>query len=193
MATVYSELDDRLRAFIERQPVFFVGTAPSGSYGHVNVSPKGYADTFAVLGPNRVAYLDLSGSGCETVAHLRDNGRITIMFCAFDGPPKILRLYGTGRVVTGADPEYAGLSARFPDRHPGARSVIVVDLDRVADSCGYSVPRMALAGERDILDLRHAKKGPERLAQDQAVRNRVSIDGLPAFDPPARPAAPAAG
>jgi Pyridoxamine 5'-phosphate oxidase len=185
MGKVYERLDDRLRAFIDQQPLFFVATAPSGPDGHVNVSPKGYADTFAVLGDRRVAYLDLTGSGAETIAHLRDNGRITIMFCAFAGPPKILRLYGRGRVVAAADPEAAALLPRF-GAHPGQRSVVVVDLDRIADSCGYSVPFLddERPRDRDLLDRHNARKSPAALRQYHADRNACSIDGLPALDVP---------
>jgi hypothetical protein len=183
MGKSYPELDERLQAFIGQQPVFFVATAPSGPGGHVNVSPKGYADTFAVLSPQSVAYLDLTGSGCETAAHLRENGRITVMFCAFSGPPKIVRLYGRGRVVAGSDPAFAGLATHFSGHHPGVRSVVVIDLERVADSCGYSVPVLELVGERDILDRSHERKGPRELRGYRARMNGQSIDGLPAFAP----------
>ncbi len=168
MGKVYPELDERLRKFIASQPVFFVATAPcltaDGDGGHVNVSPKGYQDTFAVLGPLRVAYLDLTGSGAETIAHLRQNGRITIMFCSFDRSTKILRLYGRGRVVLPGQREWDELSAHFPSRAGagadgpgGERSIIVVDIDRIADSCGYAVPVMELAEERDVLDRYNAR------------------------------------
>ena len=180
MAKVYERLDGRLADWIAAQPVFFVATAPSGVGGHVNLSPKGYADTFAVLDDRHVAYLDLTGSGAETIAHLRDNGRITIMFCAFDGPPKILRLYGTGRALTEADPGWAELIGRFGD-HPGRRTIVVVELERIADSCGYAVPRLARVGERDLLDSSNGRKTPADLAAYQAERNAASIDGLPAL------------
>src|SRR5713101_6617934 len=160
---VYPELDERLTEFIRSQPVFFVATAPclsaSGEGGHVNLSPKGYRDTFAVLDPLTVAYLDLTGSGAETIAHLRQNGRITIMFCSFTRTPKILRLYGTGRGVLPADPDWAGLAAHF-GADPGSgtgtdrgnqRAIIVVRVDRSADSCGYAVPGMDMTSERDLL------------------------------------------
>ena len=191
MGKVYPELDERLREFIARQPVFFVATAPcltaAGDGGHVNVSPKGYRDTFAVLGPRQVAYLDLTGSGAETIAHLRQNGRITIMFCSFGRQPKILRLYGSGRAVLPGDPDWAAVSAPFPagsglgtscdDR----RAVIVADLDRIADSCGYAVPLMELREERDVLARSSERKGPAALATYRQERNAVSIDGLPAL------------
>jgi hypothetical protein len=178
---VLDAIDDRLRAFLAAQPVFFVATAPTQG-GHVNVSPKGYADTFAVLGPRTVAYLDLTGSGVETVAHLRENGRVTLMFCSFGDAPRIVRLYGTGRVVVAGDAGWADLSGRFA-AHAGARAVVVVELTRIADSCGYAVPRMQLVGERDVLERSHVKRGPDGLQTYRAERNATSIDGLPGLEP----------
>lgn len=180
MGKVYEGIDEKLRTWIAKQSVFFVGTAPLSDEGHVNVSPKGMAGTFAVLGPARVAYLDYFGSGAETVAHLRENGRIVIMFCAFEGPPKIVRLHGRGRVVLPAAAEFAALRAEFPkDRTHAQRSIIVVDVDRVADSCGYSVPRLDFVADRDILDLRQLKKPTAYYEEYWDVRNAASIDGLP--------------
>jgi hypothetical protein len=169
-------LDDGLTGWIERQHVFFVATAPSGAEGHVNVSPKGY-DSFRVIDPLTVAYLDLTGSGVETIAHLRDNGRITLMFCAFEGPPQIVRLQGRGVVLVPGDPGFEALAARFEDL-PGARAVIRVDLDRVSDSCGYSVPFMDYAGERPTLLQWAARKSPDDLDDYHRVKNAESIDGL---------------
>jgi len=166
----------RLRTWIEAQPMFFVGTAP-GEGGHVNVSPKGL-DTFTVVDEHTVVYLDLTGSGVETIAHVRDNARITIMFCAFEGAPQIVRLQGRGRVVALTDPEAAPYLARFPD-YPGARAVIVIELDRVATSCGYGVPLMRYEGERDRLVRWADAKGDEGIEEYQASKNAVSIDGLP--------------
>src|SRR6478752_5425325 len=134
MGKVYDQIDEKLAAFLGRQHVFFVGTAPNEPDGHLNVSPKGL-DTFRILDPHTVAYLDLTGSGIETVAHLRQNGRITILFCAFEGRPLVLRLHGRGRTVEPGDSEWGELVALFPD-YPGARTVIVVDVERIADSCG---------------------------------------------------------
>lgn len=180
MGKVYDGIDEKLRAWIDKQPVFFVGTAPLRGDGHVNVSPKGMAGTFAVLGPLRVGYLDYFGSGAETVAHLRENGRIVIMFCAFTGPPKIVRLHGRGRVMLPTDAEFAGLRAQFAkERTHAQRSIIVVELDRVADSCGYSVPHMDFVADRDILDLRQTKKSTEYYDEYWDVKNAASIDGLP--------------
>jgi hypothetical protein len=187
MGKVYPKLDERLRKFIASQPVFFVATAPSAGSGHVNVSPKGYRDTFAVLGPTTVAYLDLTGSGAETISHLRQNGRITIMFCSFGHTTKILRLYGTGRVVPAGSPEFAPLASCFPSAGLGSnpaarRAVIVVEVDRIADSCGYAVPVMELSEERDVLDRWAGKQSAASLADYRAERNAVSIDGLPGID-----------
>jgi hypothetical protein len=176
----YDRLDERLRGWIAAQHMFFVATAPSGPGGHVNLSPKGHADTFAILDGRTVAYLDLTGSGAETAAHLRDNGRITLMFCAFSGPPRILRLYGRGRVVVAGDDRWEQLAARFPARR-GARAVVVVEVERIADSCGYAVPLYDDAGQRDLLGQWAAGKDDAALAAYRAQRNRQSIDDLPAL------------
>jgi hypothetical protein len=181
MGKVYTGLDQRLTQFILAQPVFFVATAPSGDGGHVNVSPKGYRGTFAILGPARVAYLDLTGSGAETIAHLRQNGRITIMFCSFTRTPKVLRLQGTGRVVLPGQPDWPGLAAHFAATGPGGRAIIVAELDRIADSCGYSVPMMELREERDVLTQWTSRKSAGQLEDYRAEKNAVSIDGLPAI------------
>src|SRR5689334_13784285 len=150
MGKLYDGVSPELQTFLERQPVFFVATAPLSGDGHVNVSPKGIDGTFVVLGPRRVAYLDLTGSGVETIAHVRENARITLMFCAFDGPARIVRLSGRAVIVARDDPGFFELASQFADV-PGARAVVTVDLDRVADSCGYGVPRMTLVGQRDRL------------------------------------------
>ena len=183
MGKIYDGIDGRLREFIADQAMFFVATAPTGPDGHVNVSPKGMTGTFAVLGPQRVAYLDYHGSGAETIAHLRQNGRITLMFCSFEGPPKIVRLHGTGRAVPIDDPACAGLLAGFaapPDTH-GVRSVIDVDVRRVSDSCGYAVPLMSYEGDRDLLIRWNERKTADDLAESRQTRNEASIDGLPVF------------
>src|SRR3954447_6244423 len=163
MSKVYEGISAQLQAFLERQPMFFVATAPLAPDGHVNVSPKGLDGTFAVLAPHRVAYLDLTGSGIETVAHVRENARITLMFCAFDGPARIVRLSGRGIVVTCDEPDFAEHATPF-DTYPGARAVITVELDRVADSCGYGVPRMALLEQRQRLVTNLEAKGVAGLA-----------------------------
>jgi predicted pyridoxine 5'-phosphate oxidase superfamily flavin-nucleotide-binding protein len=185
MGKMHESIDGRLRAFVEKQPMFFVATAPSGPDGHVNVSPKGIPGSFVVLDERTVAYVDITASGSETIAHLRDNGRITIMFCAFDGPPNIVRLHGRGRFVTLYDDGFDDLLARFPAELPeerGTRAVIVVDVDRVSDSCGYGVPLMSYEGERDLLPPYMERKGVEGRADYRRLKNRVSIDGLPGFD-----------
>jgi hypothetical protein len=192
---VYPEFDERLMEFMTRQPIFFVATAPcldsSGNGGHVNVSPKGYRDTFAVLDPRRIAYLDLTGSGAETIAHLRQNGRITLMFCSFDATPKILRIYGTGKVVLPADREWAEVASHFSPAQAGKgtdrgyqRAIIVVAVDRIADSCGYAVPIMEPAQERDLLARWSERKSAEDLAAYREKHNTESIDGLPALHRP---------
>ena len=179
MGRVHDSLDDELTSWVGRQPVFFVATAPSGDDGHVNLSPKGY-DSFRVLSPRRVAYLDLTGSGVETIAHVRQNGRITIMFCAFDGKPRIVRLHGHGTVRRPGDAGFDELATLFPPL-PGVRCVVDIDVTRVSSSCGYAVPRMELVGERDRLIDWAEKRGPEGVAAYQADRNAVSLDGLPAL------------
>jgi hypothetical protein len=186
MSKVHERIDDRLQSFIDAQPIFFVATAPSGSGGHVNVSPKGIEGTFAVLDDHTVAYLDITASGAETIAHLRDNGRITVMFCAFEGPPNIVRLHGRGRVVTLYDDDFTELSRHFKET-PGARAVIVVDIERVSDSCGYGVPRLDYHAERDLLPQHMERKGEAGRQDYRRLKNAVSIDGMPAFDydPPA--------
>jgi hypothetical protein len=179
----YDVIDGRLRDWVEAQHVFFVGTAPLSADGHVNVSPRGLRDTFRVVDDRTVAWLDLTGSGAETIAHLRENGRIVVMFCAFEGPPNIVRLHGRGRVVTPGDDGWAEHVARFPESHAGVRAVIVVDVTRITDSCGFSVPTLAFEGERDLLDRTNERKGEQFLVGYRAKKNAVSIDGLPALAP----------
>jgi len=176
MGRVLDAITDELAAFIAAQRVFFVATAPTHG-GHVNLSPKGL-DTFAVLDPNTVAYLDLTGSGVETIAHVRDNGRVTLMFCAFEGKPNIVRLYGRGEVLPTGEPETDTLLPRFGE-NPGARSVIRVQVDRVATSCGYGVPLLSYEGERDQLTTWADRRGPAGLVEYREEKNVVSIDGLP--------------
>lgn len=179
MGRAFDVITDQMRDFVADQHVFFVATAPSEG-GHVNLSPKGY-DSFRVLAPDRVAYLDLTGSGAETIAHVRDNGRVTFMFCAFSGKPNIVRVQGQGRVVLPDDAEFADLIAQFPPRR-GVRSIIVVDVDRTSTSCGYSVPFMSYDGERERLDEWVAGRTDDEIAEYWATTNVTSIDGLPAID-----------
>ena len=181
MAKVFDAIDPRLAAWIARQRMFFVATAPSGDGGHVNVSPKGPIETLRVLDEHTVAYLDLVGSGAETVAHLHDNGRIVLMLCAFEGPPRIVRLHGRGEVLEADAVEFPDTTA-LPQQH---RTVIRVDVERIADSCGFGVPLMAYEGERPQslawAQSRLAKGGPGALDEYVAEKNAVSIDGLPAL------------
>lgn len=180
MGKVYEAIEGRLADFVRAQPVYFVATAPSGADGHVNVSPKGGLGTLALLGPRSVAYLDYTGSGVETIAHLRDNGRITVMFCAFTGPPKILRLYGRGEPVLTGDPRFTDLLDRFAGASAhGVRSVVLVEVDRIADSCGYGVPFMDYIGERPLLQDWQQRKSPDEMIAYWTDRNAASIDGLP--------------
>lgn len=176
MGKLYDRIEEREAAFITAQRLFFVATAPASTEGHVNLSPKGL-DTFAILGPRTVAYLDLTGSGVETIAHLRENGRITIMFCALEGPPRILRLQGRGEAVLPGDERFADLRSRFGE-YPGVRSVIVVELTRISDSCGFGVPRFVYEGERDQLLEWARSKGDDGLHEYRSQRNAESIDGL---------------
>jgi predicted pyridoxine 5'-phosphate oxidase superfamily flavin-nucleotide-binding protein len=180
MGKIFDSIDDRLQAWIARQRMFFVGTAPSDG-GHVNVSPKGPIETLRVLDDRTLAYLDLVGSGAETIAHLRENGRIVVMLCAFEGGPRIVRLHGTGEVLEGDAIEFPEATA-LPVQH---RSVIRVDVDRIADSCGFGVPLMSYVGERPQSRLwterKLAKGGPSAIDDYIAEKNAVSIDGLPAL------------
>lgn len=174
-------ISDALAEWIGEQRLFFVATAPSDADGHVNVSPKGF-DAFKVLGPDKVAYLDLTGSGIETIAHLRENGRITIMLCAFEGKPKVCRLHGRGTVHPRGTPAFEELVARFPSRS-GTRSVVEVDVERVSTSCGFGVPLMEYRGMRDEMDEWVERKGGEPgMVAYRAKRNAESIDGLPGWD-----------
>jgi len=180
VAKEFSRIDESLREFIGQQAMFFVATAPSDG-GRINLSPKGYRDTFAVLDDHTVAYLDLFGSGVETIAHLRDNGRITIMFCSFSRNSRILRLFGSGRVVRPDDAQFSSLLTRFGAQHAGTRAIVVIDIERIADACGFAVPYYELVGERPVLDAHHTQASDEKFA-GLADRNRRSIDGLPALD-----------
>ncbi len=185
MAKVLPDINDELAAWIAAQPLFFVASAPLSGEGHVNLSPRGL-DSFRVLGPREVAFYDLTGSGNETAAHLAENGRITVMFCAFEGAPRILRLYGRGRVVRPTDTEWDRMRAHFNQALPSARQIVHIEVSRVQTSCGYGVPLLALQGQRDDLINWAEKKGPQGLQQYQRQNNRRSIDGLtaPGIDVP---------
>ena len=177
MGKVLSVIDDPTAKLILAQRVFFVATAPLDAAGHLNLSPKGL-DSFRILGPTEVAYVDLIGSGVETIAHLKENGRIVLMFCKFDGPPNVVRLHGTGRVVEPGATEFTNLAAKFPT-YDSTRAIIVVEVTRVSDSCGYSVPLMQYERDRNQLFAWTAKKGPQGLVAYKREKNRHSIDGLP--------------
>lgn len=189
MGRTYDAIDASMQQWLDQQPMFFVATAPDDPAGHVNLSPKGGAGVFRVLGPHRVAYVDLVGSGVETVAHLQENGRIVVMFCAFAGPPKIVRFHGQGRAVLEDDTEYATLLEKFSlddEQRPLARGVVVVDVTRISDSCGFGVPRMNVVADRDQLlrwsETQQAKNGDAWKARYMAANNLMSIDGLPGYD-----------
>ena len=175
MGRVYDDISLALADWIRRQHVFFVATAPLAVDGHVNVSPKGL-DTLRILDERTVAYLDLTGSGIETVAHVRENGRITLMWCAFEGPPRIVRVSGRGEQVALDDPRV--VEVEFPEFR-GARGVVLVHADRIADSCGYAVPKYRFEGERDRLLEWAADKTDDELIDYRTTKNAVSIDGLP--------------
>jgi hypothetical protein len=187
---VYEGISDVQREWIARQALFFVGTAPLAGDGHVNVSPKGPIGSLRVLDDHTVAYLDVVGSGAETIAHIRENGRVVVMLCAFEGPPRILRLHGRGEIVPATDDRFAAVFEqagfdRFevPESH---RAIILVHVVRVADSCGYGVPLMDYVGERPHQAASSAKRvrvhGPDAYVAYQREHNAASIDGLPAVD-----------
>ncbi len=191
MAKVFERIDEHQRAWIARQPLFFVGSAPLAGDGHVNVSPKGPIGTLKVLDDHTVAYLDVVGSGAETIAHLRENGRVVVMLCAFEGPPRILRLHGRGEVLVPGDEPYADLleSCDFTDpaTAEARRSIVIVHVERIADSCGYGVPLMSYEGERPHFakwaDKQLRVSGPGALQDYQREMNSESLDGLPALEP----------
>jgi hypothetical protein len=185
MGKVYEAIEGKLARWIERQPLFFVGTAPLSGDGHINVSPKGDLRSFRITGPREVVYLDLVGSGAETIAHLRENGRIVIMFCAFAGPPRIVRLHGRGEARLPGEPGFDELLERFDPPEHGLRAVITVKVDRIGDSCGYGVPLMEFQGirpQQDDWTQRMVARGPGALDDYVAEKNARSIDGLPAME-----------
>ena len=190
MARTYEEIDEHLREWIARQPMFFVASAPLAEDGHVNLSPKGPGGSLRVLGPTQVAYLDIVGSGAETIAHLRENGRIVVMFCAFEGPPRIVRLHGRGEVVAPDDTRFRALVEEAAFEEPtipeGRRAIVVVDVTRIGSSCGYGVPLMDYVGERPHQAASSSKRvrvhGPGAYLDYQRENNAASIDGLPAVE-----------
>lgn len=176
MGKLYEEITSDLADWLKQQRLFFVATAPLSAEGLINCSPKGL-DSFRILGPRELAYLDLTGSGVETIAHLRENSRIVFTFCAFDGPPKIVRLHGMGDVVAAETKEFEKLRKHFPE-YPGARAIIRVALVRISDSCGFGVPRYDYAGEREALIRWADSKGADGLRQYREEKNSQSIEGL---------------
>lgn len=182
MAKTYDEIDDRIADFIRAQKMFFVATAPNAADGHVNMSPKGY-DSFRIMGPNEVAYLDLGGSGIETLAHVRENGRITFMFCAFEGRANILRLYGKAEAVSFDEPGFQEKLALFPS-FPKARTIFTARITRIQDSCGWGVPFYDFKGERDQLIRTNAHRSDEEWRERRYASNSKSIDGLPGLVKP---------
>ncbi|HEY2285809.1 MAG TPA: pyridoxamine 5'-phosphate oxidase family protein [Streptosporangiaceae bacterium] len=187
MGKVYQRIDGRLRNFIEQQPVFFVATAPLAGDGHVNLSPKGRSGSLTVLDPQTVAYLDFGGSHAETLAHLRENGRITLMWCAFTGPPSIVRIHGHGEPVFRDDPRWHQLIGRFADADgSGVRAVVQVTAELISDTCGFAVPLMDYQGERTLHADYFGRKTDEQFAAYCAAKphNAVSLDELPALPLP---------
>lgn len=191
MGKTYERIDGRLRTFIEAQPIFFTATAPLSGDGTVNLSPKGLKGSFAVLDELTFAYLDFAGSNAETVAHLRENGRITLMWCAFQGPPNIVRVHGRGEAVLRDDPRFRELLGHFPDIDPsvhGLRAIIVVTAETIRDSCGYAVPFMTYEEDRDLHAKRFAREDDESLSEYFAKRQiATSLDGLPGLPLPLPP------
>lgn len=179
MGQVYPAIDEQLARWMKQQHVFFVATAPIAGEGLINCSPKGL-DTLAILDAQTVAYLDLTGSGVETIAHLQENGRIVLLFCAFENAAKIVRLHGTGTVLRPSHPSFDSLRPSFPDL-PGVRAIIRVAVQRIADSCGYGVPLYDYKEQRPTYRKFAEQVGPERIAAYQAEHNRCSLDGLPAL------------
>jgi hypothetical protein len=190
MGKVFEGIDRHWREWIERQAVFFVGSAPLDGNGHVNVSPKGPIGSLRVLDEQTVAYLDVVGSGAETIAHVRENGRIVVMLCAFEGPPRILRLHGRGEVIEPGDPRFDDLLERAafdePEAPEARRTIVLVHVTRIADSCGYGVPLMEYTGQREHQDKWAAKKiktgGADALRDYERDNNTRSLDGLPALE-----------
>ncbi len=195
MGKVFEGIDESLSGWIAAQALFFVASAPLAAEGHVNVSPKGPMGTLRVLDERTVAYLDMVGSGAETIAHVRENGRLVIMMCAFAGPPRIVRLHGRGEVILADEERFAALAQRCAFEETGVaeaqRSIVLMDVTRVADSCGYGVPLMRLEGVRPHADAWAAKKlrvgGPDALRDYQREHNGASVDGLPAVELPGDP------
>jgi hypothetical protein len=181
VAKVFDTIDKHLKTWIEEQRMWFVATAPLGADGHVNVSPRGH-DSFSVLGSHRVGWVDYTGSGIETIAHIRENGRVCLMFCSFGSRPRIVRLHGRGLVFLPGEEAFTEVAALHPE-HPSTRAVITVEVTRISDSCGWGIPVMDMVGERDLIRAQAEKKGADGMAEYRAERNARSIDGLPGLPP----------
>lgn len=177
MSKTFESIDDTLKAWIQAQPLWFVATSPLAADGHVNMSPRGH-DSFSVLDKSRVGWVDYTGSGVETIAHLRENGRVCLMFASFDSRPRIVRLHGRGSVSLPGEAAFEEVAALHPE-HPSTRAVITVDVSRVSDSCGWGVPVMEMTGERNLLRLQAEKKGVEGMSKYRGKKNVLSIDNLP--------------
>jgi hypothetical protein len=180
MGKEYQEIDESMQRWIERQRLFFVSTAPLAEEGHINCSPKGL-DSLKVLGSRQLVYADTGGSGIETLAHLKENGRIVVMLCAFEGPPKIFRFYGNGRPIEPRHTDFKALAAMFPNA-PEIRNLIVIDIDRIRDACGYGVPLYEFKSERDSLKNWCDSKSQQEMLEYRIENNTQSIDGLPGLD-----------
>jgi Pyridoxamine 5'-phosphate oxidase len=180
MGQPHDALTDTIRAFIEAQQMFFVATAPLDAAGRLNLSPKGL-DTLRVLRPRTIVYLDYVGSGSETVAHVRQNGRIVLMWCAFAGPPSIVRVHGRAEVIEPQDPEYPELGGLFGATGAGVRSIIRIAVERVAETCGFGVPLYDYKSQRSQLTRWAEHKGQPGLVKYQREKNRKSLDGLPSL------------
>lgn len=176
MGKVFDAITPELKNWIEKQKIFFVATAPLSAEGHINCSPKGL-DSFRILDPHTVVYQDLTGSGIETIAHIQENKRIVLMLCAFEGPPKIVRLHGTGEAITPEHEDFLNVSGFFPKRR-GVRAYIRIQLSRISDSCGYAVPIYEFVKDRDVLDKWVAAKTDDQLEDYRLAKNRESIDGI---------------
>jgi hypothetical protein len=179
MAKIFESITSELQAWLSNQKIFFVATAPLSKEAHLNCSPKG-GDTFRVLNGSEVAYLDLTGSGVETIAHLQENSRIVVMFCAFQGAPRIVRIHGKGEVFYPGTPPFDRMINLFPDIR-GIRSIIRIKVSRLSDSCGYAVPLYNFVGHRDVLEKWCDKKGPQGLVEYRKIKNAKSIDDLPGY------------
>lgn len=177
MAKFYTELDESLKAFIRAQQIYFHASAPN--QGRINISPKGL-DTFRILNDRCVGYLDLTGSECETAAHIAENGRLTLMFCSFDEKPLILRLYGRGRVIHRRDPQWVEVRTHFK-AYPGERQIVVLDIESIMSTCGFAVPLFEFKGEREQLTELVCKMGDEKMDEYRQKKNQISIDGLPTY------------